>query len=271
MVDPRIYQIATLASLLVYGFGWLHFDITLPRIVLLLSTSLATQAACDRLTGARCNPKSALISGLSLCLLLRTNSPALAFVAAIVTIGSKFVFRFRGKHIFNPTNGGIVAMMLATGQVWVSPGQWGSFAFFAFLMACTGGLVVNRAARADVTYAFILFYCALVFGRSVYLGEPLTIPFHRLESGALLLFTFFMISDPKTTPDSRAGRVLFAALVAFGAWYVQFRLFRTNGLLWSLAVWSMAVPVIDQLLPGRRYSWSSPKGTAVPARTAIAA
>jgi len=80
-----------------------------------------------------------------------------------------------------------------------------------------------------------------------------------------------MISDPKTTPDSRAGRVLFAALVAFGAWYVQFRLFRTNGLLWSLAVWSMAVPVIDQLLPGRRYSWSSPKGTAVPAHTAIAA
>jgi hypothetical protein len=78
---------------------------------------------------------------------------------------------------------------------------------------------------------------------------------HRLQSGALLLFTFFMISDPKTTPDSRAGRVVFAALVAFGAWYVQFRLFRTNGLLWSLALWSAAVPLIDRLLPGRRYAW----------------
>src|SRR2546428_722756 len=53
MVDPRIYQIATLASLLVYGFGWLHFVITLPRIVLLLSTSLATLAACDRRTVSR--------------------------------------------------------------------------------------------------------------------------------------------------------------------------------------------------------------------------
>ena len=98
---------------------------------------------------------------------------------------------------------------------------------------------MNRAARADVTYAFIACYCALVFGRSLYLGEPMAIPLHRLESGALLLFTFFMISDPKTTPDSRAGRVLFAALVAFGAWYVQFRLFRTNGLLWSLAACSL--------------------------------
>ena len=64
-----------------------------------------------------------------------------------------------------------------------------------------------------------------------------------------------MISDPKTTPDSRAGRVLFAALVAFGAWYVQFRLFRTNGLLWSLAAWSTVVPLIDRLLPGSdRYA-----------------
>jgi Na+-translocating ferredoxin:NAD+ oxidoreductase RnfD subunit len=106
-----------------------------------------------------------------------------------------------------------------------------------------------------VTFAFIACYCALVFGRSISLGEPWTIPLHRLQSGALLLFTFFMISDPKTTPDSRAGRVLFAALVAWGAWYVQFRLFRTNGLLWSLALFSMAVPLIDWLLPGHRYAW----------------
>src|SRR5262245_35218294 len=84
----------------------------------------------------------------------------------------------------------------------------------------------------------------------------MAIPLHRLESGALLLFTFFMISDPKTTPDSRAGRILFAALVAFGAWYVQFRLFRTNGLLWSLAAFSIIVPLIDWLLPGTRYEWS---------------
>ena len=84
-----------------------------------------------------------------------------------------------------------------------------------------------------------------------------------------------MISDPKTTPNSRAGRVLFAALVAFGAWYVQFRLFRTNGLLWSLALWSAAVPLIDRLLSGRRYVWQGarafarvPAGSEDPAATA---
>jgi enediyne biosynthesis protein E5 len=268
MSDPRVYQIVTLATLLAYGMAWLDFDVTPERVVLLLASALATQALCDRLASTPFNPKSALISGLSLCLLLRTNSQAVAIAAAVVTIAAKFVFRVRGKHIFNPTNGGIVAMMLLTNAVWVSPGQWGSAVFFAFLMGCAGGIVVNRVARADVTYAFIAFYCALVFGRSLYLGEPLAIPLHRLESGALLLFTFFMISDPKTTPDSRAGRVLFAALVAFGAWYVQFRLFRTNGLLWSLALFSLAVPVIDWLLPGRRYSWSPAASTNVAARLA---
>src|SRR5204862_3674703 len=129
---------------------------------------------------------------------------------------------------------------------------WGNVAFFGFLMACLGGLVVNRAARSDVTLAFLGFYLALVFGRSLYLGEPLAIPLHRLQSGALLLFAFFMVSDPKTPPDARAGRILFAAVVAWGAWYWQFRLFHTNGLLWSLAAFSLAVPLIDTLLPGRR-------------------
>jgi enediyne biosynthesis protein E5 len=256
MADPRLYQIGVLSGLLVYGMAWLDFEITVPRAVLLLGTVLATQALCDRFDGPRpANWKSALISGLSLCLLLRTNRPELAALAAIVTIAGKFLFRIQRKHLFNPTNGGIVAMLLLTDEVWVSPGQWGSVAFFGFLMACLGGLVVNRASRSDVTYAFVASYCALMFGRSLYLGEPMTIPVHRLQSGALLLFTFFMISDPKTTPDSRAGRVLFAALVAFSAWYVQFRLFRTNGLLWSLAAWSMAVPLIDRLLPGTRYTW----------------
>ena len=260
MGDPRLYQIGTLASLLVYGMGWLDFDITASRVVLLLTTVLATQWIGDRLVGGppfRQSIRSALISGLSLCLLLRTNRSDLAVLAAIVTIGAKFLIRVDGKHIFNPTNGGIVAMLLLTNQVWVSPGQWGSAAFFAFLLACAGSLVVNRAARSDVTYAFIGFYCALLFGRSLYLGEPMTIPLHRLQSGALLLFTFFMISDPKTTPDSRSGRVVFAALVAFVAWYVQFRLFRTNGLLWSLACCSMLVPFINRLAPGRRYAWPS--------------
>ena len=258
--DPRLYQIAILSVLLVYGVGWLSFDIDVPHILLLLGTALATQYACTKLWKLPAfDPRSALISGLSLCLLLRTHSDSLVIAGAVIAVASKFVIRFRGKHLFNPTNGAIVALILATGSVWVSPAQWGNVAFFGFLMACLGGLVVNRAARSDVTYAFIATYLSLVFWRSWHLGEPMTIPIHRLEAGGLLLFTFFMISDPKTTPDSRMGRVIFAELVAAGAYFIQFKLFRTNGVLWSLAIFSFAVPVLDLLLPGTRYQWATPK------------
>jgi Na+-transporting NADH:ubiquinone oxidoreductase subunit NqrB len=208
------------------------------------------------LTGrGRFDPRSALISALSLCLLLRTGSLGLAILAAGVAIASKFTLRVRAKHVFNPTNFALVAMMLATGQVWVSPGQWGSGLVFAFLLASAGGLVVNRAARADVTLAFLASWASLLVARSLWLGEPLAIAVHRLENGALVLFAFFMISDPRTTPDSRAGRVLFAMLVALGTYAVQFKLFRSNGLLWSLAVCSLLVPLIDRVLPGSRNQW----------------
>lgn len=259
--DPRLYQILVLASLLVYGVVRLDLEVRAPLAAAMLATALLTQYACTRIWRLPAfDPKSALISGLSLCLLLRTDAfalgVALGIVAALAAIAGKFVIRWRGKHLFNPTNFGIVALMLATdGKVWVSPGQWGSAALFGFLVACLGGLVVNRATRSDVTYAFLAFYLGIVFGRALWLGQPLTIPFHQLASGAFLIFTFFMISDPKTTPDSRAGRILFALLVALGAGYVHFVLYRPNGLILSLFFLSPAVPLIDRLLPGRRYAW----------------
>ena len=259
--DARLYQILCLGGLLLFGVFRLDLEVRGLHAAAILATVLATQYLGARLgAAAHFDPRSALISGLSLCLLLRTNLLFLAVLTAAIAIGSKFVIRIRGKHVFNPTNVALVLMILLTGQVWVSPGQWGSGAFFGFLLACGGGIVVHRASRSDVTYAFLAFYVAMVVGRSWWLGDPLAVPLHRLQNGALVLFAFFMISDPRTTPDSRAGRILFAFLVAAGAWYVQFRLFRTNGLLWSLALWSLAVPLIDRLLPGGRFAWRRPAG-----------
>lgn len=257
--DPRYYQIAVLSSLLIYGVGWLRFDIEWPQIVISLGTVLLTQYACTRMFRLPSfDPRSPLISGLSLCLLLRTNSLPLVFLTAVITIVSKFVLKRGRKHIFNPTNFGIVAMMmLLTSQVWVSPAQWGSKLYFAFFIACAGGMVIYRAARSDVTYAFLLAYVGILFGRAFWLGDPWAIPLKQLQSGSLLLFAFYMISDPKTTPDSRIGRILFAITVAAGAGYVQFGLYRTNGLLWSLAVCSIITPIIDRLLPGTKYEWNS--------------
>ena len=255
--DPRHGQIAVLASLLAYGLARLDFDVAAAQIVVTVGTALAVQWVGDTWvqTPTRAGLKSALISSLSLCLLLRTSDLTWAAVGAAIAVGSKFLIRVRGKHVFNPTNGALAALLLATDAAWVSPGQWGTTALFAFALACVGLAVVHRSTRSDVTLAFVASYALLAIGRSVALGEPLAIPLHRLQSGAFLLFAFFMISDPKTTPDARGARVLYAALVALGAWYVHFRLFRPNGFLWALAAISPLVPLLDRAWPAARYAW----------------
>lgn len=254
-IDPRWWQIGSLTALFTYGITVLHFDVTLSRAAAIFTAALLTQLIASRIAHVTFEWKSAAISALSLSLLLRSNSLALLLLAAFVAVASKFVIRINGKHIFNPTNFAITALMLATDGVWVSPGQWGSVAFFGFLIVCAGALVVHRSKRSDVTLAFLFFWTAILVARAIRLGDPLTIPLHRLENGALLIFAFFMISDPKTTPDSRFGRILFAAIVAGGAWYVQFKMFHTNALLWSLVFASPLVPIIDRILRAPRFEW----------------
>ena len=267
--DPRLYQLVVLGGLLVYGLTALDFDVALPQVLTTFAAALVTQAACSRLADVRFDPRSALITSCSLSLLLRTNTLGLAAAAAAAAMASKFALRFRGKHLFNPANFGIVFLLVATDGVWVSPGQWGNLALFAFLLACLGVLVVTRAARADVTLAFLAAYAALVVGRAWWVGDPFVIPLHRLRSGALLLFAFFMISDPKTTPDARGPRVAFAVVVAFVAWYIGYRLFRTNGLMWALAAATPLVPFLDWWFPASRYDWRAPSGAAAPGTPAL--
>lgn len=269
-LDPRYYQIAVLGLLLSYGVLFLRFDMTWQRVFLIVGTTLLTQYSCTRAWKLPVfDFRSALISGFSLSLFLRTNHWELAVLAAIMTILSKFTLRWSGKNVFNPTNFSVIFMLIFfRDDIWVSAGQWGNMAVAAFFMVGMGSLVVYKSRRSDITLAFLAFWAAILFGRSLWMGEPMTIPWHRMQSGLILLFAYHMISDPKSTPDSRAGRILFAALVAAGAGFVQFGLFRTNGLLWSLAACHLLVPVIDRVFPGDKFQWTD--GSQIGANTRFA-
>ena len=257
--DPRCYQIAVLTTLLGIGVLILDFGIRWQNAVAILLTAQAVQYLGTRLTGLpRFDPMSALITSLSLTLLLRTEWVALAVAAAAIAIGSKFLVRVRGKHVFNPANVALVSLMLLSDHAWVSSGQWGSAAIGAFGLACLGFLVLTRARRAETTIAFLLIYGALLFGRALWLGDPLSIPVHQLQNGALLIFAFFMISDPKTTPNVAIGRVLFAAIVASVAFTIQFIFYQPNGPILALILAAPVVPVIDALLQGTHYRWEKP-------------
>jgi len=228
---------------------------------MIVCTALAVQYFGSRFAGLPCfDPLSPLITSLSLTLLLRTDAIWLAALAATLAIGSKFLLRYHTKHIFNPANFALVSLMLLSDHAWVSSGQWGSAALGAFVLACLGFLVLTRARRAETTIAFIIFYAAMLFGRAIWLDDPFSIPLHQVQNGALLIFAFFMISDPKTTPNTAVGRVLYAGLVASVAYTIQFIYYQPNGPIIALIMCAPVVPLIDSLLRGRVYRWDKPVG-----------
>jgi len=257
--DPRYYQVIVLSLLLSYGVLALDFGIHWQNAIAILLTAQLAQFVGTRAANLdRYDPLSALITSLSLTLLLRTDDIALAALAATIAVGSKFLIRARGKHIFNPANVALVALMLTSDNAWVSSGQWGSATLSAFALACLGFLVLTRAKRAETTIAFAAAFATLLVGRAMWLGDPLSIPLHQLQNGALLIFAFFMISDPKTSPNSGIGRTLYGALVAGVAFTIQFVFYEPNGPILALIMLAPTVPLIDRLFSGHLYRWEQP-------------
>jgi enediyne biosynthesis protein E5 len=255
--DARHFQIAALSTLLAINFVWIDFGAKPLHSALAITSALATQAACSRWFGLpRIDLRSALITGLSLSLLLRADEPWLPAIAGIVAIASKFVLRIDGKHIWNPAGFAIVALLLTSGGVWISPGQWGASVWFGSLVAFLAILVLRASQRSDIALFFLGSHAALLVARALWLGDPLAIPLHQLQSGSLLIFAFFMISDPRTTPDSRLGRLVFALAVALLAHYLAFFMQMRPALYVALIALSPVTLLLDRLIPANRFEWT---------------
>ena len=260
--DARHWQIAALGTLVLYSFIYLDFGAKPLFTAVALATVLATQWACSRLWRRPFEWRSGLITGLSLSLLLRTGDPLIVMLAAVLAIASKFVIQLHGKHLFNPAAFGIVFVLLATHGAWVSPGQWGASIWMAALIFLLGGAVLTHAPRLDTALAFLAAHFALLLARATWLGDPLAIPLHQMMTGSLLIFAFFMVTDPRTTPDSRLGRILFAILIAALCHWLAFYRQVRPALYFGLMAMSLLVPVIDRFLHERRFEWRLPPALA---------
>jgi Na+-transporting NADH:ubiquinone oxidoreductase subunit NqrB len=257
--DARHHQIAALALLLAVNFVLVDFGARPLASALAIGSALATQMACAWWFGlARLDLRSPLITGLSLSLLLRADDPSLHAAAGVIAILSKFVLRVGDKHVFNPAGFAIVALLLMSDHVWISPGQWGASIWFAALVGFCAILVLHAARRADIAVFFLLSHAALLLARAWWLGDPLAIPLHQLQSGSLLIFAFFMISDPRTSPDARLGRFIFAIAVALAAHWLAFSMQMRPALYFALIALSPLTFLIDRILPAERFAWAAP-------------
>jgi Na+-transporting NADH:ubiquinone oxidoreductase subunit NqrB len=262
--DARYFQIAALGALLAINFTLIDFGARPLASAIAIGSALMTQMICTRLTGVPFDWRSPMISGLSLSLLLRADALWLYAAAGIIAIASKFLLRIDGKHIFNPAGFAIVVLLLASNGVWISPGQWGTELWFAALAGFFAILVLSASRRADIAIFFLASHAALLLARALWLGDPFAIPVHQLQSGSLLIFTFFMISDPRTAPDAIVGRLLFAFAVAALAHYMAFFMQMRPALYFALILLSPLTVMIDRLIPARRFGWSGelPQGAS---------
>ena len=254
--DARVFQILFLATLLSIGVLARDFSLKPEQMALTFVAGLATQALFARALGLKnVGYLSAIITCFGLSILLRADTLWAHPLAAFIAIAAKFVIRVNGKHLFNPANLGVIAGLTLIPGAWISPGQWGNDLLYAAWFVALGSVVTNRARRMDISWMFLGCYVALLGARVLWLGQSQAIFWHQLHSGALLLFTFFMISDPMTIPNHARARLVYAALVAAGAFVWQFYLFKPNALVWALFLLTLVVPVLDRWLPAPRHAW----------------
>lgn len=266
-LDARWFQIFFQTAFLLYGLVYLEWSADWQHYLFSIGGCLFFNYTFESVKQKQLLPLSGrsgfktwgfsvLISAMSLCLLLKTNHWAVSLLAAWLTVASKYVFRYRYKHIFNPSAFGIVAAIVLTKDAWLSPAQWGSNVVIFFFVATLGTIVVTRVQKLDVSLAFLLTYVGLLYARQVvYLHWPLDYFFHSVSTGSLLLFSFFMISDPKTSPDHPLARIIWATLIAIVAFYLAAFKWQNNTAVWVLVIAAPLVPLSDSIFKGSRFQW----------------
>lgn len=258
--DARHFQIIYLGIFLTFGLLALGWSVQADRYIVIFGTALTTQGLFIALGRVHHSSwKSALITALGLSLLFKSGSASTLALAAVIGIASKFLIRYRGKHLFNPANIGIVAAILLTGDGWISPGQWGSSAVFLFLFGALGSIVLFRVGRLDTTLVFLLSFIILEYCRTVlYLGWGSDVLLHKLTNGSFLLFAFFMITDPKTTPDHPRARVFWAMGVALLAFALSHWMYIHTAPIWALVIVTPLTVILDARYKAKRFQWLSP-------------
>lgn len=260
MLDPRIFQLAFQGCLLTIGVLLRDFSLASAQFCLCLLSAISTQFCWARLKHLPISfSPSALITGMGLALLLRADNLWAHPLAACLAISSKFVLRVNGRHFFNPAALGLGLSLLLIPGTWFSQGQWGADLALALWVLALGMTVTQRTRLQDGTWYFLATYLGLITAYLVYLGygaERLAeILLHRASNGGLLLFAFFMISDPMTLPNHPTARRIHCMLVAGAAFAWQYLHYQPHGPLWALLVLSPLVLLWDKIYPSNKYFW----------------
>jgi Na+-transporting NADH:ubiquinone oxidoreductase subunit NqrB len=244
--DPRLHLAAVIVSLQILGQVAFDFDLSIAQIVI----SIATCALLEISIVARRHrvlawPASALLTGNGVAFVLRvpgtehgdwwsTEGWWIFAGTAAVALLSKYVLRYRGSHVFNPSNLGLICCFVLLGPGRVEPLDfwWGpmspALALALAIIVVGGFAILTRLALLGLAMSFwIVFVGVLAVVAAT--GHAMTARWHYgpvegihlwtvlAFSPEILVFLFFMLTDPKTVPAGSRQRLLFGITVALVA------------------------------------------------------
>jgi len=241
--DPRLHLAAVIISIHVLGQTALGFRVSVPQIlVAILTAALIEVILTFRRTGQLVWPASAMLTGSGVALIFRVIGTErgdhwswygwyfFSLVAGFSLV-TKYLIRYRGSHVFNPSNVGLVVafLLLGSGRVepldfwWAPFDGWMTAAYGIILI---GGLLITARLRLLAMAATFWFGLAAGLGVLAASGHCITAAWALgpvcgshfwqvvMTSPEILIFLFFMITDPKTIPTGRVARVVFAICLA---------------------------------------------------------
>jgi Na+-translocating ferredoxin:NAD+ oxidoreductase RnfD subunit len=217
LLDNRYLPPLFITCILLVGqltFGILE---SYEKTALAILTAIGMELVLGRIfTGRWPHLASAYISGISVGILIRSPAIWPYALCSALAITSKYVLRVRGRHIWNPSNFGICAMLyLAPFAVASLSIQFGNNIWPMLVIWVLGCLIIYRLKRFHITATYVISFIIFAFIRTLITGNPWQAEIAPLTGPLYQLYIFFMITDPKTTVHSKLGQCAVAACIAF--------------------------------------------------------
>jgi len=244
--------------------GQLTFGILDSYLNVLLSVGAAvvTELVLSRvMLGKWKNPASAYISGISVSILIRSTLSWPYIITAMISIASKYVLRYKGRHLWNPSNFGISWMLFTAPFVVAGLSiQWGNNLYAMLVIWLLGLAIVYKAKKFHITITYVLSFLSFAYLRSILTGDPFLTEAAPLTGPMYQLFIFFMITDPATTVRSRKGQILVAFLIAVVEFILRMNQF-IYAPFYALFLVGPVVLLVDMWLAKRKEARLAPAVT----------
>src|SRR5262245_34577775 len=208
---PILVTIVLIAGQVTFGFleSW-------TRTALAILTAIAVELLLGRIYGGKWpHLASAYISGISVGMLVRSPEFWPYALCSAISITSKYVIRVDGRHIWNPSNLGIVAMLvLAADTVAGLSVQWGNTLLPMVVVWSFGCVILYSLGRLHITATYVASFAAFSVLRAAITGHPWLSEVAPITGPMYQLVIFFIITDPKTTVRPVWAQCVVAFLVA---------------------------------------------------------